>query len=331
MLKWVPTYCVRLWTTLAILLTVCVWCQVFCDFFVFRYHYGALWVATYRDGVCITYVANDDLSNNWTRSLKFAHSDNDVFPIRYRGYNGGGDGGLGATMSDGHLRWYGLGVWGVSSEPFQHQFPSCWPPGSQISLWDVNVPYLGLIGLVLAGIVVAGVRQRRGFPPGYCFRCGFDIRASGDRCSECGDVIDPSQRVGANRQSDRPGESLWTLLRKRVRPSNLFLIVFAAKSVLIAAVFLFGPEDWDSNPRRWMTWPLFSVPLNYSVFAGPPPGLKAALIYIGGNIANTGILVYISRKFVEATRVVSRRARSSGGADGPADRELKGKSTGGHY
>jgi hypothetical protein len=57
--------------------------------------------------------------------------------------------------------------------------------------WDGNGPrfYVGLFGLypmlLLWGLawLVAG---RKGHGPGYCPTCGYDLRASPDRCPECG-------------------------------------------------------------------------------------------------------------------------------------------------
>jgi hypothetical protein len=49
-----------------------------------------------------------------------------------------------------------------------------------------------MIGLFCGGvfIVFSYLRRRRREklrrPPGYCWRCGFDMRATPDRCPECG-------------------------------------------------------------------------------------------------------------------------------------------------
>ena len=64
--------------------------------------------------------------------------------------------------------------------------------------WDGNGPrfYVGVFGLyptLLMWGLVWLIARRKGHEPGHCRRCGYDLRASPDRCPEC----------GAKRQSER--------------------------------------------------------------------------------------------------------------------------------
>ena len=59
--------------------------------------------------------------------------------------------------------------------------------------WDGNGPrfYVGLFGLyptlLLWGLVWL-IARRKGHESGHCRKCGYDLRASPDRCPECGEV-----------------------------------------------------------------------------------------------------------------------------------------------
>ena len=44
--------------------------------------------------------------------------------------------------------------------------------------------------------VVVGRRATNGRPPGHCRRCGYDLRASPDRCPECGRAANPGGAGG---------------------------------------------------------------------------------------------------------------------------------------
>ncbi len=85
----------------------------------------------------------------------------------------------------GTVRWF---QWYTSSPP------GAAPSGPGIKRWGVAVPYWSV---VLATLLYPAIgiwrfrvrcRQRR---QGLCLRCGYDLRASTDRCPECGTPIPP--------------------------------------------------------------------------------------------------------------------------------------------
>jgi hypothetical protein len=61
--------------------------------------------------------------------------------------------------------------------------------GREMGWTEIRAPYWSIA--ILAGIaplftVVRSVRRKRGRPANLCPRCGYDLRATPDRCPECG-------------------------------------------------------------------------------------------------------------------------------------------------
>jgi hypothetical protein len=64
------------------------------------------------------------------------------------------------------------------------------PGGSSLDQWWLSVPYwMPLAIMAMPGLWYSyrRLRQRR-LKPGFCPSCGYDLRASPDRCPECGIV-----------------------------------------------------------------------------------------------------------------------------------------------
>jgi hypothetical protein len=75
------------------------------------------------------------------------------------------------------------------------------PQNSNVPSLMAGMPYWALLSaesLVLGWILYRRLRNRR-FPPGCCAKCGYDLRATPDRCPECGAV--PDDRVQEERRA----------------------------------------------------------------------------------------------------------------------------------
>src|SRR5436190_1094615 len=82
-----------------------------------------------------------------------------------------------------------LPFWVRSFLGFHYDFyPAIWSGGSAQT--DIFLPYAAIVTAFALGPVIAFVFRRRR-APGRCFRCGYDLRATPDRCPECGTI--PSQ------------------------------------------------------------------------------------------------------------------------------------------
>jgi hypothetical protein len=82
-------------------------------------------------------------------------------------------------LVDSHFRWQMLGFAADRQQP----------PGfdDDVMQWDVRIPFWMLV--LLLGIMPALFvcrRFRRRLRSGFCIQCGYDLRASRERCPECG-------------------------------------------------------------------------------------------------------------------------------------------------
>jgi hypothetical protein len=53
--------------------------------------------------------------------------------------------------------------------------------------WCIGIP-LWFCLLVSVALLARSILVHRKFPPGHCRRCGYDLRATPDRCPECGTI-----------------------------------------------------------------------------------------------------------------------------------------------
>jgi hypothetical protein len=66
-----------------------------------------------------------------------------------------------------------------------------------LPLWLVSIA----MGVVVIGAMASRLRQQLRYKPGCCENCGYDLRASPERCPECGWVV--SLRIQATGKSGR--------------------------------------------------------------------------------------------------------------------------------
>jgi hypothetical protein len=67
----------------------------------------------------------------------------------------------------------------------------------------VNVPYwfIALVCAVLPMLTIRAAVRRRKARPGVCTTCGYDLRATPDRCPECGANVNPMSRASSDGSS----------------------------------------------------------------------------------------------------------------------------------
>ena len=90
---------------------------------------------------------------------------------------------------DSDPSWLGLHSSGFSG------FDTSWTPSysynknSRFSNWRLAIPFwipTSLFSVILLPSLVQSYRRRKRKKLGLCVKCGYDLRASKDRCPECG-------------------------------------------------------------------------------------------------------------------------------------------------
>jgi hypothetical protein len=179
---------------LTMFIVVALWIRSHCpgDLVTFdlgRFHYV---VSSNRGALCLT-------ANEWVR-LRPRGDFTWQSPVYV------GDPGWGFQESDRSLRMRFLGVsfrWGIGKE---------WAMGGSGSFsyealapgryWGTYITYWPVFCALLA--VTAGCfalwRRTRRRPPGFCVVCGYDLRATPDRCPECGTLVAPERALASRHQ-----------------------------------------------------------------------------------------------------------------------------------
>ena len=82
--------------------------------------------------------------------------------------------------------WYRLSYWRKAWDP--------WSTGTDEVMYALEIAHVWLVGsFLLVGLgtspaLTRGLRRRRRLARGGCPACGYDLRATPDRCPECGRV-----------------------------------------------------------------------------------------------------------------------------------------------
>ncbi len=101
----------------------------------------------------------------------------------------------------------GLAYWGFQKQKldlrfhFEHVDPqgsfivTGWKPGHQATLhvptlrgWNLSIPDWAMCLAAIILLWQCRVQYNRRPPPGTCVACGYDLRATPDRCPECGTI-----------------------------------------------------------------------------------------------------------------------------------------------
>jgi hypothetical protein len=53
-----------------------------------------------------------------------------------------------------------------------------------LPMWLLAIAF----GILPTAYFVRWIRRIRQFPPGHCLQCGYDLRATPNRCPECGTI-----------------------------------------------------------------------------------------------------------------------------------------------
>jgi hypothetical protein len=75
-----------------------------------------------------------------------------------------------------------------SGPPSQSPPPPPQPSPPAPAPIEFNLPYWAVLAFTTPGLTWIVVRSRRRDVPGLCRVCGYDLRATPDRCPECGNV-----------------------------------------------------------------------------------------------------------------------------------------------
>jgi hypothetical protein len=99
---------------------------------------------------------------------------------------------------------YGFGVaWSISTDTNY--------PGPTFTIWRDRYMPLWPLALATAALpaarLIVSVRRRLSIPPGHCRQCGYDLRATPQRCPECGTPAASSHVVAAILPADVPPRS----------------------------------------------------------------------------------------------------------------------------
>lgn len=128
-------------------------------------------------------------SLTFERSL---HSSPSIFSIPENGRNRFSMLGLQVKTWDDIELERGPQSWSMSKDGINVNVVSAGPPEHQteiiVPLWWVIV----ILALLPIGLILEDFRRQRRRKPGTCFNCGYDLRASTERCPECGKAIPPS-------------------------------------------------------------------------------------------------------------------------------------------
>ena len=87
-----------------------------------------------------------------------------------------------------------VGSWSIDGFSFKSGSPVPWMTFGPLGFWSVNMPLW--IPTILFGSLFSYWyalplhRRRKGKKLGLCLKCGYDLRASKDRCPECGNEFE---------------------------------------------------------------------------------------------------------------------------------------------
>jgi hypothetical protein len=82
----------------------------------------------------------------------------------------------GPAWNAADVRLHFLGFWYERHETYTRR------------MWEVAIPLWAITAIVAAPAAYWILRRRTAHPTGHCTSCGYDLRATPDRCPECGTI-----------------------------------------------------------------------------------------------------------------------------------------------
>ena len=103
--------------------------------------------------------------------------------------------GVGLASNQGERKWgFNLGGFGLGRYVFEFsssgKYQGVWHYQLKVPHWFASLVLAGPAAYCLFRRYKNGLRQTR-IREGLCANCGYDLRASKDRCPECGTAIPP--------------------------------------------------------------------------------------------------------------------------------------------
>ena len=189
----------------------------------------------------------------------------------------------------------------IASVNLSSALPSNNPWHSELA-YVIEIPPILLFGLLLIQPVLwlCWLYSRRKFEAGLCQRCGYDLRASGTQCPECGTPVSGAvvSQVAPNLKLDNPRYD-------RFRLAVLLAVTILVTKLIISFIWIYILPAFHVE-YRWPTVLSFltSAPILFSRFVDRPSlDLASVAVYVTAMAINSFFWGYIAACAVKLWRL----------------------------